>query len=247
MTANSFGHTAHYTYIDAALRSRWPGFLELELEMDQFVPRPLSDFAERREAELERLRVLNPESPIERLAIGVDRGIAHAASYQWQFYARFDERHMSEYVTVVLLSHSLCEALINAALAIGLANAGSPELFSLVERADFKQKWISAPKSFYPAYKFPRGTALYESLVHLAKQRNSLVHHKIELKLNGTKVLDGSGFERKAYAEEMRWLRRFFSLPYDLAEFLHQQIQTVPLMFLFERKPIERSPAHSAA
>jgi hypothetical protein len=247
MTINSFGHTAHYTYIDSALRSRWPSFRELELEMDQFIPKPLSDFAEQGKAELERLRVLNPDSPVESLAVDVNRSIANKASYQWQFYARFDERQMSEYVTVVLLSHALCEALINAALAIGLTKAGSPELFSLVERADFKQKWTTAPKSFYPAYKFPRGTALYESLIHLARQRNSLVHHKIELTHNGTKVLDGSGFERKTYAEEMSWLRRFFSLPYDLAEFLHQHIQDVPLMLLFERKPIERAPAHSTA
>jgi hypothetical protein len=78
----------------------------------------------------------------------------------------------------------------------------------------------------------------------LSRQRNAFVHHKIELKIDGTRVLEGSGFERKKYDEEIRWLRRYFSLPYDLAEFVRQSIGGVVGMLLFDRKPIEVAPAH---
>ncbi len=65
---------------------------------------------------------------------------------------------------------------------------------------------------------------MHEALIMLARQRNALVHHKIELEINGTKVLEGSGFVRRPYDEEQRWLRRYFSLPYDLADFLRRAL-----------------------
>lgn len=246
MSSKNLSHTAHYTYIDEALRARWETFRALEAEMAAFVPRPIDEFIPHRDSEIERLRKLNPDAPVEELASFVERQVRFLASRDWQFHERFGQRHMTEYVTVVVLSHALCEALINAVLAIGLANSESAELFPLLEKADFKQKWLSAPKSFAPAYSFPRGTALHESLTMLCRQRNALVHHKIELKVDGAKVLEGSGFERTPYTEELRWLRRFFSLPYDLADFARKAITGVPLMLLFDRKPIECAHAHNA-
>ncbi len=247
MTATSFGFTAHFAYIDAALRARWDSFRALEEEMNRFVPKPLANFTPHRDAELERMRALNPDMSMEQLTTYVDQQVRALASHDFQFHDRFDQRHMTEYVTVVMLSHALSEALINAILAIGLANAGAAELFPLLERSDFKQKWLSAPKSFATSYKFPHGTALYETLVLLSRQRNALVHLKINLDVNGAKVLDGSGFERKPYREEARWLRRFFSLPYDLADYASKTIAGVPLMFLPDRSPIEIAHAHNAA
>jgi hypothetical protein len=247
MSSKSFGHTAHYTYIDEALRARWDTLLALEREVAAFVPKPMEEFKPRRDAEVERLQRLNPNTPEAELAAFVDRQIAFLASRDWQFIERFDQRHMTEYVTVVMLSHALSEALINAVLAIGLAHAESVELFPLLEKADFKQKWLFGPKSFSPSYVFPHGGGLHETLTILSRQRNALVHHKIELKVGDKKVLEGSGFERKPHAEEQRWLRRFFSFPYDLAQFVRESIRDVPLMLLFDRKPIEAAPEHGRA
>ncbi len=247
MNPKNFVHTAHYTYIDAALRARWDTFCTLEAEMAEFVPKPIDEYGSHREKEIERLRILNPDASVERLVASVDKQIQFLSSHDWQFHELFDQRHMIGYVDVIMLSYALCEALINAILAIGLANAESVELFPLFEKADFKKKWLFGPKSFSPTYRFPHGTGLHETLVMLSRQRNALVHHKIELEVNGTKLLEGSGFERKQYDEEQRWLRRFFSLPYDLAEFIRESIKGVPLMLLFDRKPIEIAAAHVGA
>lgn len=242
--AKNFQHTAHYTYIDEALRARWNSFRTLESEMNAFVPRPIEEFSGGREEEIERLRVLNPDA-VEWVTAFVDRQIEFQASRDWQFHQCFDQRLMTEYVTVIMLSHALSEALINAVLAIGLARTESVELFPLLEKAEFKQKWLSGPKSFSPSYSFPRGSTLHETLTMLSRQRNALVHHKIELKVGDTKVLKGSGFERKTYDLELSWLRRYFSLPYDLSAFVDKSISGAPPMLLFDRKPVEI--AHGAA
>ena len=214
--------------------------------MAGFVPEPRASFAPQRAAHLARIRALNPTASPEQLDAYVEKQLDAFASRDFQFFDRFDQRHMTEYVTVVILSHALSEALINAVLAIGLAQAGTSDLFPLLEKADFTKKWLLGAKSFAPAYTFPHDTALYESLVVLARQRNALVHYKLELTVDGKKVLDGSGFERKRHAEETRWLRRFFSLPYDLAEHASNALPRVPLTFLRDRSPIEPSRAHNA-
>jgi len=43
MTRND-GHTAEYQHIAIAFKSRWHGFEALTAEMNDFIPRPLSDF-----------------------------------------------------------------------------------------------------------------------------------------------------------------------------------------------------------
>jgi hypothetical protein len=244
MALTSYQHTAHYTYVDQALRAQWAPFQALETEMAQFVPRPAEEFRPRRDAEIERLRVLNPDKTVDDLSAFVDRQFKVATSPDWQFHERFEQRHMTQFVTVIMLAHALSEALINATLAIGLANAGAAELFPLLEKNDFRQKWLYGPKSFAPDYKFPVGSALHESLTMLSRQRNALVHLKIELTVDGNKVLEGTDFERKHSGEERRWLRRYFSLPYDLAQLVGTSIKDAPFMLLFDRKPIEVAPVH---
>jgi hypothetical protein len=247
MGLKNYQHTAHYTYIDEALRARWNAFLALEKDMDSFVPQPSVKFQAQRNAEVERLRLLNPDAPITELAEFVDRQMEFRASDRWQFHERFDRRLMSEYVAVIMLSQALSEALINAILAIGLAHTNSVEVFPLIEKAEFKQKWLVGPKCFAPDYKFPHGGGIHETLSMLSRQRNSLVHHNIELTVDDKKVLDGSGFERRTPAEERRWIRRYFSLPYDLAKFSMDSIREVPFMLLFDRSPVEVAREHFRA
>jgi hypothetical protein len=242
----NYSHSAHYTYIDQALRARWEGFRALEEQMASFVPKTENDFAAYRETELARLRVLNPDAISDGLEQFVDNQIKHLASNKLQFYHAFDQRLMTEYVSVVMLSHALSEALVNAVLAIGLAHKGLAELFSLVEHSELRQKWLIGPRTFAPEYSFPRGSALHETLVQLCRQRNALVHHKIDLVFNGANVLNGSGFQRKVHSEEQRWIRRFFSLPYDLADFCSCSLSGMSLALLYDRKPVERAHEHVA-
>ena len=245
--STSFSHTAHYTYIDGALKQQWRLFSALKAEMQAFVPKPVSAWDSYRAAETARMHALNPDKSNEEMAAFVDRQVAFATSPAWQFRERFDSRHMSEYVTVLMLAHALSEALVNAVLAIGLAHVGAVDLFHLLERADLKQKWLFGPKAFSPTYTFPVGTALHEALVCLVKQRNALVHHKIELQFNGAKVLEGSNFQRQSYEAEQRWIERFFSLPYDLAGYVREAVPTLPMMLLLDPSPIPRAASRDAA
>ncbi len=244
---SSYEHSAYYTYIDQALRARWHTFRELEEQMASFVPKSVDEFAGHRTTELDRLRTVSPNIPAHNHEQFVDRQIALHARADMQFHRAFDERHMTEYVCTVMLAHALCEAFVNAVLAIGLARSGAAELFSLFERAELKQKWLVGPKSFAPTYVFPRGTGIHETLGYLCKQRNALVHHKIDLRVDGQKVLDGSGFKREPYPTERRWIRRFFSLPYDLAEDCVQSSAAMVTPFLLDRRPIERAHDHGPA
>jgi hypothetical protein len=245
MTAERSAFTADYIHIDRALRVRWPAFRALEDEMRAFLPASPESFQPQGEIELARLRSLNPRIPDEVLKSFVARQIELRSDSDLQFHLRFEESFMTEYVSVVVLSHALCEALINAVLALGLVKTNSSRLFVVLEKASIKDKWIVCPRTFVPTYEFPKGTKLYETLDRICKLRNALVHYKVEIEADGRTVMDGSRFERRPYAEEVKWLRRFFSLPYDLAEFSQNAIPGEPFALMFPRGEIDR--AHDAA
>lgn len=129
-----FSHTAHYNYIDAALKSSWRSFVALEAEMSRFVPKPSEAYDQLRRTEADRLRLLNPSIGEDALADLVESQVGYLSQPQWQFFDAFDSRHMAQYVSSVMLSHALCEAIINAILAIGLAHTKAVEVFQLLER-----------------------------------------------------------------------------------------------------------------
>jgi hypothetical protein len=144
-----------------------------------------------------------------------------------------------------VISHALCEALINAIMAIGLAKAGAPDLFPLIEKNEFKRKWLHGPKCFRPTYQFPHGTALHETLVNLAAKRNTFVHYKIELEIDGKMVFEGSKNNRKDYCDDLKWIRRYFSMPYDLAEMARKAIGDFSCVPFLDRQFIDTVPGHA--
>lgn len=228
-----------YAHIETALKSRWQGFVSLTEEMESFTPQPRSSYAAEREELLSHLRGLNKDSTDESLVEVVDSQIDARAEPSYQFHLKFSERLMTEYVTVALLSHALCESAINAILAVCLADTDAAALFNLIERTDIKDKWQFAPKVLLPTYELPRGTALYEGLNYLTKQRNALVHHKIEVLVGGKKVFEGSKFNREPYEESLRWIRRFFRLPYELTDHARNLLMPkFPVFVLRDRRPI---------
>lgn len=234
-------------HLDDALRMQWPSFLALEAEMTDFSPRPPEDFNEAREAELKRLVALNPTTPTEDLENFLSERFAITARREIQFATTFSGRLTSQLVTVVALAHALSEALINAILAIGLANAGSTDLFELLDRSDFLLKWKHGPKSFNSSYRFPCGTALDETLKALNTNRNALAHPKITLKASGETLLPGKQFNRLSLHAELQWVRRYFSAPYDLASEVRRQIREPFIALLLDRRPIAECPVHHAA
>lgn len=242
----TYSHTADYDFIDIALKARWTPFSELAAEFEAFVPKTVADFAEYRENELVRLQKLNPNSSQESLLALIDGQIRTNAEPGIQLWLKFSDRIMAEYVTVALLAHALAESSINAILAIGLASAGAEADFALLERTDIKEKWLSGPKAFSPAYSLPKSSALYQTLQHLTRQRNAFVHYKVELEMGGEKKLEGSRLDRAPLHTQIAWIRRFFSLPYDLASHARSKLNRVAPFILFDSRPIQRFAPHTA-
>lgn len=242
--AGPFRASADYMHIDVALKSLWQPFIDLVAEMDSFVPRPLADYDTERRAQFDQYRGLNPHLSDEFITKFVDEQIAFAASMKIQFSDQFSSRFMAQYVMVAVLSHALCEAAINAILAMGLAQAGSHDFFSIIEKADVKEKWRLGPKSFSPGYELKPDTAIFATLNHLIKRRNALVHNKINLHVGDKKLLEGSRFDSLTFQENERWMRRFFSLPYDLVEQANLQWNNLSIFVLHDRSPITKADVH---
>jgi hypothetical protein len=207
-------HTCEYVLVEMALHSLWRSFVALDREMKAYEPRSWSDFAMERNAEFDRMKQLNPTHTDESLYRLIDQQLSWRLDND--FALTYTDRFMAQYVQVLFVSHALCEAYINAALALGLSATKQHELFTLVERAEIKEKWRIGPQAFLPEYELPKGEALYESLTKLVTQRNALVHHKVEISSEGIVLLQGTSIGRCSFEEYERWERRFFSLPDDL-------------------------------
>lgn len=242
---DAYETSAEYRYIEIALKSLWQPFTELVGEMDAFIPRPLAAYTKSREQRFEHLKSLNPSASDQSLLKLIDDQIAFEASERVQFSDRFSNRFMTTYVMVVFLSQALCEAAINAILAIGLAKRNLERLFTTLEKKPLKYKWRVGPQSFFPNYQFSLESRLYQSLDYLTQRRNALVHYKIDLRVAGQNVLDGSRFERTTFSDSTEWMRRFFSLPYDLATYARKQLQDPSIFVLYDRQPIAAASAHN--
>jgi hypothetical protein len=236
--------TADYLHLDAALKSLWTQFLKITEEMNAFVPRPLTDYEDERKSKLVHFQKLNPTHSVDSIEKFVNDLVSFNAQERVQFVNQFSDRFMGQYATVALISHALCEAVINAILAIGLAQSKSHELFSILEKVDVKEKWRIGPKTLRASYELKPSFALFETLSYLTKRRNALVHNKIHLRVSGKTVLEGSKFERLSFEENTRWMRRFFSLPYDLCDHASVQLSDLGLVVLEGSSPIDRFEAH---
>jgi hypothetical protein len=233
-----------FVHLDHALKRQWPQFDSLRRDMAAFEPRPVAEFEKDREELLAHFQRLNPDSDTDSLAVLANNLIEQRAREDVQFSDRFSEPLMTVHVTVALLSHSLCEALINALIAVGLVQKDAQELFPIMERAEIKEKWRAAPKVFAPEYKLDSSSALFHTLRHLTKRRNVLVHHKVDLHVGEHRVLKGSDWEKLSFEELGSWTERYFALPYDLSEhaLAAQGVSAFP--FLTSRAPIPRVRVH---
>lgn len=237
--------SAHYEHIHVALQSFWEPFNDLLDEMSAFKPRPLSDFDGERQAIFESIRGLNPTMSDDEIWSHVENQVERSNSEYWQFQSQFSKRFMTMHVTITLLSHALCEAEINVSLAVGLFEKGLVNEFAKIERNGLRSKWLDGPKKYCSQYVLNKDSGLYKTLDQLCNQRNSWMHHKSELYTDTEKIVGGSELQMHSYQEDARWLKRFFSLPYDLAEHLHAYAPSgvVALMF-FTRAPIAVAVEH---
>lgn len=100
----------------------------------------------------------------------IDKDIASNESPGMQFWKRFSDRLMTMQATITLLSQALCEAEINAILAVGLYEKGLADQFAKIEKSDIRTKWLEHPKKFCPSYELKKDAELYVTLDHLIEQ-----------------------------------------------------------------------------
>jgi len=237
--------SVEYGHIDVALKSFWKPFSELLDEMILFVPQPLSAFDDRRKILSEEIRKLNPEMPSDEIYNHAAKDIIALADPNMQFWIKFDSRFMTLLVTITLLSQALCEAIINVILATGLHEHGNIEHFKKIEKNSIRKKWLEAPKTFCSAYLFNKDTELYVTLNHLIEERNSWMHHKSYLQVEDKTVIEGSKLSIHSYTDAANWIKRYFSLPYDLAAHAFSQTHShVALILVYDRQPIPIADAH---
>lgn len=240
-----FTATAEFENISVALKSLWEPFNQLREEIASFVPRTLSEYDDERKIRSANIKNLNPNSTDEEIQTSVERSIESSQRPDWQFFTKFHNRIMTMDVTVTLLAQALCEAEINAILAIGFHGIGLAEQFVKIQKSDIRTKWLEHPKNFCPKYELNKDSELYRTLDHLIEHRNSWMHHKIHLSVGEEKVIEGSKLQVGTYQEKMYWLSRYFSLPYDLASHAYSYThQMMAVMMSFTRNPIPVADAH---
>ncbi len=146
----STGHSADYLEISEALKSYWYTFVALETEMKSFVARPRSDYFHEEEILFNRNReeqkfLLNncseEEKPgmIEFFRMQAKNELDLRSRPENQFLTQFQTRFKNLNIVVILLSHTLCEALINSILSVGLTNENIAEMFSILDKVEFKK------------------------------------------------------------------------------------------------------------
>lgn len=237
--------SAEYRHLDVALKSLWPAFVQIKEDWNTFSPRLISDYDNERNILFQHLRDMNPDLSTESIANSVDRQIKFAATEQVQRSDQFSGPLMTQYVLVTMLSHALCEAAINAILALGFAQTNSQKNFSTIEKKNIIEKWQDVPaEEFSPNYELKTGTALFETLKYLTTQRNALVHSKIRVNHGVEKNFERSKSGRRPLVEKIGWMHRFFSLPYDLSEHARSQLSSHAIFILHDRDPILRADVH---
>ena len=239
--------SADYSLIESSLKSLWHQYDELEKEVNSFVPKTLPELRIVIGSKLmDSFRKRMPYQSEEEVAKAVERQLLANISPEDQFFNQFWERFSTLQVMVTIISHALCESLINTILATECYAAGKVEQFNRVEQDNLLKKWTTTLKKICPQYELSRDSTIFQTLEFMHKQRNALAHYKVSLKTNDKTIFDGSGFQPFSYQEGAHWLRRFFSLPYDLAENAHGRIQenATPAMLAYLRSPIPKSGEH---
>lgn len=150
----------------------------------------------------------------------------------------------AEYILTLLTSHALCEALINCSLALALADKSKHELFRIIEKTNFIDKWVIAPKAVIESYSFDKSTAIYETMRRMNKHRNFYLHNKAMIAFGDKVQFEGSKDEHKNLGSDLDWIHRYISLPFDLADFLRNYHEFTSAAIIMTQSDIVRAPQH---
>jgi hypothetical protein len=220
-------------WLEHILEDLWPQFIMLRDEIKKDAMRSEGEAQATYEKWLARLQALNPEASGDEIDAEAKLISELNKSAEERIAGRYLPRLLMLYTQVTIISAALCEADINLALAWGLSMADKEDVFQLIEANSTVKKWLNGPKMLLPAYQFPPDCAEAETLRRVFSERNRLVHPKATVSKAGKKKLDGSPVKPVRLSEMLKWIARYFSLPFDLANYLRSQPldgNTFPLM-----------------
>lgn len=142
-----------------------------------------------------------------------------------------DGRYEAEFITIVLTSAALVEAMINACLQYLLAKVGKNELFALVDKWTVLEKWEHGVKLVIKDFSFPKATKLWDVLKGLITVRNAALHYKPMLEIDGKRMYVGKSIFQQVVKDQMCWLKRASNLPYELHYMLRCEFAKGPGRF----------------
>ncbi|EJN34408.1 hypothetical protein [Pseudomonas sp. GM80] len=239
-------HVGSDNWLEHVLKGLWPQFIALRDEIRSDTARTTVEACGKYENWRIRLKGLNPEAhdlEIEKEAkrrSGIDKSPEERVSHRYYW------RIMPLYTEVAILSAALCEAEINLALAWGLSMLDKEDEFQRIELKPTPEKWLHGPKVVLPAYEIPSGCAEVETLRKVFSERNRLVHPKSTIQKAGQQMLGPKVLKPPKIKDLLSWIGRYFSLPFDLADFLRTQppINGHRFPVMTWRDAIERAPQH---
>jgi hypothetical protein len=243
-TGISYEEVSEYLYLVDALRIQWEQFLchlDTISRTGIIGKKELDKFKKR---ELQRLKKINRAATKQDLITLIDKNLKDELEHP-PLFVDHHESLTPIYVTVTLLSHTLCEAVINKYMAVTMEKMGRSADFDDLEKKHGQdgllKKCITWPKDLDNNYKLSAGSLLGQTIKRLGKERNVLTHYKVELSVNGQRVQKGKQLEPVNLENRIRDIRRFFSVPYDLADHLRVNLNSTRLQVLIDNDPIERA------
>jgi hypothetical protein len=239
-------HVGSDNWLEHVLEGLWPQFVALRDEIASDAVRTTVEAQVQYEKWCTQLVCLNPEASDAEIDEEAKRRSGIDKTPEDRVSHRYLGRIMRLYTEVAILSAALCEADINLALAWGLSMLDKEDVFQLIESKSAPEKWLHGPKIVLPDYVLPPGCAEAEALRKLFIERNRLVHPKSTIQKAGKQKLGAKAHKPPKLTELLVWIGRYFSLPFDLADFLRTQppINGDRFPVMTRRGAIKRVPQH---
>lgn len=233
-------------WLQHVLERLWPQFDALRDEISSDARRSTVEARADYDKWSAQLTTLNPQAPEIEIKGEAKRRSGLDKPPEERIAHRYLGRIMPLYTEVAILSAALCEAEINLALAWGLSMIDKEDVFELVESNSAIEKWLHGPKMLLPDYTLPPGCAEAETLRKVFSERNRLVHPKSTVQKSGNMKLSGQSLKATKFSDLLAWIARYFSLPFDLADFLRKQspINGDGFPVMIHRGAIKQAPQH---
>jgi hypothetical protein len=214
----SVQYSTGVSWLHGSLESHRESWEKLDAAMKSFKAKPLALFEDKRHDLYAKMRKSNLDHSDDDLWTTVNEIFESEYSYEFQFHQTFVYKARQEFIEVALISHALCESLINEILALGLHRTGRKQGFALIEKCSVKDKWLSGPQLFAPEYKLEKGSATFSNFVALCRIRNEFSHQKITIYDTSEKEYVGDTLGRLDLKQDMRLAKKFLDVPHGLVE-----------------------------